>query len=244
MSAVSSLVKDQPALASAQRVNHSLTAPAEKRALTWMAERMPRWATSDQLTMLGFLAQLGAGVFYVLARYNKYNLLGVIVCIVLNWFGDSLDGTLARVRNQQRQRYGFYVDHMVDIFGATALMCGLGLSGFIHWLVAAAMLTAFLLLSAESYLATHTLSRFQMSQGFFGPTEIRLLLIIGNLALLRSPYATLFGQRLLLFDVGGIIAATAMLAMAVATAVRHTAELYRQEPLVITRCAAPSADRR
>jgi len=120
---------------------------------------------------------------------------------------------------------------MVDILGATALMCGLGLSGYVHWPVAIAMLVAFLLLSAESYLATYTLECFQMSQGIFGPTEIRILLIIGNLALLRSPYATLFGHQYLLFDVGGVIAASAMVVMALAITVRHTAELYQQEPL-------------
>jgi len=216
---------------SAQRVNRSLTAGIEKRALTWMAERAPCWVTSDGLTLLGLLAQIGAGVFYALSRYNDAGLAGVIVCIVLNWFGDSMDGTLARVRSQQRPRYGFYVDHMVDILGATAMMCGLGFSGFVHWQVALAMLISFLLLSAESYLATYTLSSFQMSQGMFGPTEIRILLIIGNLALLRSPYATVLGHRLLLFDLGGAIAATTMLAMAIAIAARHTAELYRQEPL-------------
>jgi archaetidylinositol phosphate synthase len=215
----------------ARRVNRSLTAALEKRTLTWMAERAPQWLTSDQLTMLGLLSQVGAGAFYLLSRYNPYWLLGVIACIVLNWFGDSMDGTLARVRNQQRPRYGFYVDHMVDIFGATALMSGLGGSGFVHWQVAIAMLIAFLLLSAESYLATYTLSCFQMSQGIFGPTEIRILLIIGNVALLRTPYATLFGHRYLLFDVSGVIAASLMLAMAVTITVRHTAELYRQEPL-------------
>jgi archaetidylinositol phosphate synthase len=196
-----------------------------------MAERVPQWITSDRLTALGLVAQIVAGAFYVLARYNKYALLGVVACIVLNWFGDSMDGTLARVRNQQRPRYGFYVDHMVDILGATALMCGLGLSGYVHWPVAIAMLVAFLLLSAESYLATYALECFQMSQGIFGPTEIRILLIIGNLALLRSPYATLFGHQYLLFDVGGVIAASAMVVMALAITVRHTAELYQQEPL-------------
>jgi len=215
----------------ARRVNRSLTAGAEKRALTWMAERAPRWVTSDGLTLLGLMAQVGAGGFYVLARFNKYALLGVIACIVLNWLGDSMDGTLARVRNQQRPRYGFYVDHMVDVFGATALMGGLSLSGFVHWPVAIAMLVAFLLLSAESYLATYTLGCFQMSQGVFGPTEIRILLIAGNVALLRSPYSTLFGHRYLLFDVGGVIAAIGMAAMAVVITARHTAELYRQEPL-------------
>ena len=217
--------------ATAQRVNQSLTAGIEKRALMWMAERAPRWVTSDGLTLLGLVAQIGAGGFYVLSRENKYWLLGVIACIVLNWFGDSMDGTLARVRNQQRPRYGFYVDHMVDVLGATALMCGLGFSGYAHWPVAIAMLVTFLLLSAESYLATYTLSTFQMSQGMFGPTEIRILLIVGNVALLRSPYSTLFGQRYLLFDVGGAIAAVGMFAMAIFITARHTAELYRQEPL-------------
>ena len=196
-----------------------------------MAQRAPRWITSDGLTLLGLLAQFGAGAFYAISGSNRYWLLGVIACIILNWFGDSMDGTLARVRNQQRPRYGFYVDHMVDIFGATALMCGLGFSRFVHWPVAMAMLVAFLLLSAESYLATYTLSCFQMSQGVFGPTEIRILLIIGNLALLRSHYATIFGQRYLLFDVGGVIAAVGMLVMAVFITIRHTADLYRQEPL-------------
>ncbi|MGZ3584901.1 MAG: CDP-alcohol phosphatidyltransferase family protein [Ktedonobacterales bacterium] len=196
-----------------------------------MAERAPAWVTSDRLTALGLLAQLGAGLSYALSRYNGWGLLGVILCLVLNWLGDSMDGTLARVRNQQRPRYGFYVDHMVDIFGATALMCGLGFSGFVHWPVAVAMLIGFLLLSAESYLATYTLSCFQMSQGIFGPTEIRILLIIGNLALLRDRFATVMGHRYLLFDIGGTIAAAAMLAMAIVIAARHTAELYRQEPL-------------
>jgi len=217
--------------ATAQRVNRSLTASGERRLLEWMARRAPLWITSDRLTILGLVAQIGAGVFYGLSRFNQSALLIVNLCLVLNWLGDSLDGTLARVRRQQRPRYGFYVDHMVDIFGAVALMCGLGYSGFLHWPVDIAMLVAFLLLSAESYLATYTLSCFQLSQGFFGPTEIRILLIIGNVALLRSPYSTLFGHRMLLFDLGGTIAAVGMLAMAIVVTARHTAQLYRQEPL-------------
>lgn len=217
--------------ATARRVNRSLTASAEKQALQWMAQRAPRWVTSDQLTVLGLSAQIGAGIFYAVARTHRYALLLVVVCVALNWLGDSLDGTLARVRQQQRPRYGFYVDHMVDLFGAVALMTGLGCSGFVHWPSAVAMLIAFLLLSSESYLATYTLECFEMSQGFFGPTEIRILLIVGNLALLRSPYATILGHRFLLFDVGGAIAAAGMFAMALAVTARHTAELYRQEPL-------------
>ena len=174
----------------ARRVNQALTASIEKRALLWMAERAPDWLSSDQLTLLGLGAQVAAGIFYALSRINRYALLLVILCIALNWLGDSMDGTLARVRRQQRPRYGFYVDHMVDIFGSVALMAGLGCSGFLHWQTAIAMLIAFLILSSESYLATYTLSCFQLSQGIFGPTEIRILLIAGNLALLRSQYAT------------------------------------------------------
>ena len=217
--------------ASAPRVNQALTASIEKRALHWIAEHAPQWLTSDQLTLLGLIAQIGAGVFYAFSRYNRRALLLVILCIILNWLGDSLDGTLARVRHQQRPRYGFYVDHIVDIFGSIALMFGLALSGLLHWQTAIAMLIAFLLLSSESYLATYTLSRFQLSQGIFGPTEIRILLIIGNLALLRNPYSTLFGHTMLLFDLGGTIAAIGMFAMAIFTTLRHTAQLYREEPL-------------
>ena len=142
-----------------------------------------------------------------------------------------MDGTLARVRHQQRPRYGFYVDHIVDVFGSIALMFGLGCSEFLHWQTAIAMMVAFLLLSSESYLATYTLSCFQLSQGFFGPTEIRILLIAGNLALLHSPYSTLFGHRMLLFDLGGTVAAIGMFLMAILVTIRHTAQLYRHEPL-------------
>ncbi|HEU5341569.1 CDP-alcohol phosphatidyltransferase family protein [Edaphobacter sp.] len=231
MSTQTVVPNNKTSFATAQRVNQSLTAALEKRALTWMAERAPRWLTSDQLTALGFAAQIGAGAGYALSRYDHRFLLLVAVCITLNWFGDSMDGTLARVRHQQRPRYGFYVDHIVDILGAVALMCGLGLSGFAHWWVTIAMLVAFLLLAGESYLATYTLSRFELSQGLFGPTELRILLIAGTLALLRDPHAHIFGHNVLLFDLGGAIAAACMFALVIVLSMRHTAQLYREEPL-------------
>lgn len=227
-SAVSSRPASRP---TAQRINRSLTASVEKRALLWMARHAPAWLTSDQLTILGLGAQIAAGVFYALARYHHSALLLVVICIVLNWLGDSLDGTLARVRNRQRPRYGFYVDHIVDIFGAVALMGGLACSGFLHWQTAVALLVAFLILAAESYLAAYSLSCFQLSQGIFGPTEIRILLIIGSFALLHSSYTTFLGHRLLLFDLAGAIAAAGMSVIAVCIAMQHTAQLYREEPL-------------
>lgn len=224
-------VKHLTSFRSAARVNRSLTAPLEKRALEWMAGHAPAWLTSDQLTLLGLAAQFAAGLGYALAGTHRWALLLVCLCLALNWLGDSMDGTLARVRRQQRPRYGFYVDHMVDLFGSIALMTGLGFSGFLHWQTAIAMLIAFLLLSSESYLATYTLSCFQLSQGLFGPTEIRLLLVAGNLALLRSRYSVILGHRVLLFDLGGAIAAVSMFLLAISVTLRHTAELYRQEPL-------------
>jgi phosphatidylglycerophosphate synthase len=225
------VTKSKDSFKPATRVHQALTASLEKRALHWMAARSPQWLTSDQLTVLGLGAQVGAGVAYAAARSHPLALWLVIVCIVLNWLGDSLDGTLARVRCQQRPRYGFYVDHMVDILGSIALMGGLAYSGFVHRQIATAMLVAFLVLASESYLATYTLSRFELSQGLFGPTEIRILLVLGNLALLRSPYATVFGHRMLLFDLGGFIAAACMSVLAIFITVRHTVQLYREEPL-------------
>ncbi len=217
--------------APAQRMNTSLTASREADVLRWLASRLPGWITSDQLTALGFAAQLGAGIAFAIARYHRRALLAVVLCIVLNWLGDSLDGTLARVRGHGRPRYGFYVDHVSDALGAVALMGGLGCSGYLHWTTAVAMLIAFLLLACESYLATYTLSRFELSQGLFGPTEIRLALIAGTLALLRSPYAHVFGRRLLLFDLGGWIAIAGMATMLMLVTLRHTVQLYREQPL-------------
>ena len=221
-----------PTFVQAQRVNQSLTAAAETRILRWLAQRAPSWVTSDGLTLLGLLAQVAAGGFFAVARTHRLALLAVIVCIFLNWLGDSLDGTLARVRCQQRPRYGFYVDHIVDLFGALALMTGMACSGLIHPGVAIALLVAFLLLAGESFLASYTLQRFELSQGYFGPTEIRMLMILGILKVMQNPMVTLVGQRLLLFDVVGVAASLVMVGMVVRLALRHTAELYSQEPIV------------
>ncbi len=215
----------------AERVQRAITAGAEKRALIWMAERMPAWVNSDYLTLLGFLGQFLAGASYAMARYSPKWLIAANVFIFVNWFGDSLDGTLARVRNQQRPRYGFYVDHVIDTFGAAFLMGGLAISGYLHWAVAAAMLVAFLMVSIEVYLATYTLGRFKLSYGLFGPTEIRLALCIGNVFLLYKPWVHFAGRVVRLYDVAGVIAALAMLGIMIASAAHHTRELYRQERL-------------
>ena len=137
-----------------------------------------------------------AGASYAFARTNRFGLILATCFLALNWFGDSLDGTLARLRNRQRPRYGFYVDHMVDTFGGLFLMGGLALSGFIDWRIALAMFIAFLMLSVQVYLATYTVGTFQLSFAKFGPTEIRILLSAGNLALWFHPDARIFGSGL------------------------------------------------
>ncbi|MGA8272553.1 MAG: CDP-alcohol phosphatidyltransferase family protein [Candidatus Sulfotelmatobacter sp.] len=214
---------------SATRVQNSLAATAEKRTLIWLANRTPSWINSDHLTILGLVSQCAAGGCYALARLNPDALLVGIVCLALNWLGDSLDGTLARVRNRQRPRYGFYVDHITDTIAAFFLMAGLALSGYIHPAIAIGMLVAFLMLSIEAYLATYTLGQFQLSYWKFGPTEIRILLACGNVALLQHPTIKLFHHPVRIFDLGGMIAIAGMGLMLVVSALRHTIKLYNEE---------------
>jgi archaetidylinositol phosphate synthase len=214
----------------ATRIHGSFMAAAEKRALVWMAERMPAWVNSDHLTLLGFAAQIATGVCYALAGHDRRMLLAAGVCLAVNWFGDSLDGTLARVRQRQRPRYGFYVDHIIDSVGAVAMMGGLALSGYMHPVIAIGLLIAFLLLSIQSYLATYTLGEFHLSIWRFGPTELRVLLVAGNLALFRWPWV--IHGRYRLFDIGGAIGLAVMLVMLVAVILKNTVRLYREERIL------------
>jgi archaetidylinositol phosphate synthase len=213
------------------RIQTSFTSTPERAALHWLASRMPAAVNSDHLTLLGFIAMFLAGASYAYARYDRVGFLLAIVFLALNWFGDSLDGTLARVRDCQRPRYGFYVDHIIDSFGALFLIAGLAASGCVDWRVAAGMLIAFLLLSIESYLATYTLGVFRLSFAKFGPTEIRILLAIGSLALFFSPDLRISHSGYRLLDVGGLIAIIIMMLMVVVSAISHTITLYRAESI-------------
>ena len=214
----------------ALRLQESFTAAAERKALAWLALRLPAWVNSDHLTLLGFVAMLLAGASYALARNHRSGLLLATFFLALNWFGDSLDGTLARLRNRQRPRYGFYVDHMVDTFGGFFLIGGLALSGFIAWRIAAGMFVAFLMLSIEVYLATYTVGTFRLSFAKFGPTEIRILLALGNVELWLHPGARILGSSYRLFDVAGFIAIAGMSLMLVVSTILNTLKLYRAEP--------------
>ena len=209
------------------RIQESLLAALEKRLLLWLAERIPSRLNSDHLTVLGFAAQLLTGISYALARFDKLWLIVGIGFMVLNWFGDSLDGTLARVRNQQRPRYGFYVDHILDSIGSVALMGGLALSGYMSPALAISLLVLFLLLSIQSYLAAYTLGEFRMSFWSFGPTELRLLLVAGNLALFR--WQTILHGHYRLFDFGGAIGIAGMSAMLIFFTIKNIVRLYQEE---------------
>jgi len=220
---------EKPIFQDASRAQLSLLSQIEKRCLIWLAHRMPPWVNSDHLTMLGLVALLMAGLSYWLARWNRFGLLLVIFWLAVNWFGDSLDGTLARVRNQQRPRYGFYVDHVVDAFGTLFLVGGLALSGYMGEGVALGLLIAYFMLSIEVYLATYTLGIFRLSIAKLGPTEARILIAIGNLALFFRPVVRIQGEPYRLFDVAGVIGIVGMGLMLITSAAKNTLALYRAE---------------
>ena len=213
----------------APRLQESFTARAERKTLLWLAARMPARVNSDHLTMAGFAAMFLAGASYALARTTRAGLVLATLFLAVNWFGDSLDGTLARVRNRQRPRYGFYVDHIIDTFGGFFLMGGLAISGYLDWRVALGMFIAFLMLSVQVYLATYTVGNFQLSFAKLGPTEIRILLALGNAALWFRPDARFFGSPYRLFDVGGVIAIAGMACMLIVSTICNTMKLYRAE---------------
>jgi archaetidylinositol phosphate synthase len=216
----------------ARRIQQSFLSVPEKKALVWMASCTPSWINSDHLTAIGLIAMAGAGAGYWWSSTNRSGLLLVIFCLAVNWLGDSLDGTLARYRNQCRPSYGFYVDHIVDAFSAVFLLGGLALSGYMAIEVAMGLLVAYLLLSIEVYLATYTVGDFKISYFKMGPTELRLLLCVGNLVLyLWKSSVHLLGRSYRIFSVGGTIGISGMILILVISAIQHAIELYRREPL-------------
>lgn len=213
----------------AKRVQASLLAAAEKRCLIWMAERMPAAINSDHLTGLAGISMLAAGLFYW--NGSPAALVAAVGCLALNWFGDSLDGTLARVRHHERPRYGFYVDHVLDVVCILFIFAGLVLGGHMSAPIGAGFLLAYYLLMIEIALATHAVGTFRISFFKFGPTELRILLAIGTLRLIETPFVTLAGTRYLLFDVGGAVAIAGLLFTFILAATANTRRLYKAEPL-------------
>jgi archaetidylinositol phosphate synthase len=210
------------------REHTSVLAESEKRLLVRMAGRLPGWVNSDHLTSLGAVAMVGVGLAF---WAGGSALLLVIPLLALNWFGDSLDGTLARVRNRQRPRYGYYVDHVLDAVGLACLFGGLMLGQHMSLTPGLAFLAAYYLLVVEISLATHARGTFKLAFVKIGPTELRILLSIGTLQLMHSDMVTILGHRWLLFDVGGAVAIAGFLVAFSVGAVKNGVALYQEERL-------------
>jgi len=213
----------------ARRVHESLLASIEKRRLIWMAGRMPPSINSDHLTALAGASMLGAGLCYW--NGSRPALLAAIGLLVANWFGDSLDGTVARVRHHERPRYGFYVDHVLDVLCILFIFAGLVLGGHMSLAIGAGFLIAYYLLMIEIALATHAVGVFRISFWKFGPTELRILLALGSLRLMQSDFVTLAGSTYRLFDIGGVVAIIGLTVTFIVSAVVNTRTLYAAEPL-------------
>ncbi len=219
------------AAATHSRINDGLLAQVERRTLLWLAHRLPAHIHSDHLTALAVVGTAVASMSFALARWFPVALVGVVAGLALNWFGDSLDGTLARVRRQERPRYGYYVDHVLDVVGAAMLMGGLACSGSMRPLVALAVLVAYLLVSAEVVLSTAVGGVFRMSFVRVGPPELRVLIAAGAVSLLRWPTVALPGLGAVhVFDVAGVVATAGLLLALATSAVLMGRQLYLAEP--------------
>jgi phosphatidylglycerophosphate synthase len=201
-----------------------LLAVPEARVLDWIAGRLPAWVKPDHLTGLGVLAALGIAAAYVLSNGDEMWLWAASALLVVHWLGDSLDGTLARVRKTERPRYGYYLDHLVDAFATAAIGIGLGLSPYMLLSVGLVIVVAYLILSINTYLETQAFGVFTLGYGRFGPTEARLVLIAVNTLLL----AGIGGNGLL--DLIAIGLAGAMIAALMGRAARNLRRLSELEP--------------
>jgi len=217
----------------AEREPNFLLARAEKRALRAIALRLPRWILPDDLTALGVLSAVGICAAYVLSNESALWLWIASGLLVMHWLGDSLDGTLARVRGIQRPRYGYYLDHLVDAVSTALIGIGLGLSPYMLLSVGTLIVVAYLILSINVYLEAHALGRFSIGYGLIGPTEIRLILIALNTALALVPGGVHFavaGTRLTPLDLVGVAIAAVMVVLVLGRAARNLRELAALEP--------------
>jgi phosphatidylglycerophosphate synthase len=220
-----------------KRIQDSMLASLEKRCLIWMAGRMPPAVNSDHLTSLAGLSMLAAGLCYW--NGSPAALLAAVVLLAVNWFGDSLDGTLARVRHHERPRYGFYVDHVLDVLCILFIFAGLVLGNHMSLAIGGGFLLAYYLLMIEIALATHAIGTFRISFWKFGPTELRILLAIGTVRLMYSGIVTIAGSDYLLFDVGGVVAILGLVVTFLVSAITNTRALYIAEPLPGRAARAP-----
>ncbi len=186
------------------RVQNSILSGLEKKVLVWLSLRLPRWLTSDHLTGIGLLGAFIAGGGYVLSNWGREFLWLSSFGFVVNWFGDSLDGTLARVRNKQRPTYGFYLDHNIDAITALIITVGAGISPFVSFSVAMLILVGYYLLSIFTYINTYLKGTFKISYFNLGPTEFRIIIIMLNALFvilpMKNPPVVVLEITIKLFD--------------------------------------------
>ena len=166
--------------ADAVRIQTSVLNALEKKALVWLAERQPRWVTSDILTYLGTFGAVVIAVGYILSAWNINFLWLSSLGFVINWYGDSLDGTLARVRKTQRPIYGYYLDHTIDAINEVMIFIGIGLSGLMHLEIALLALVMYLLMTINVSINAHLKKEFKLTYASMGPTEFRIIMIMIN----------------------------------------------------------------
>jgi archaetidylinositol phosphate synthase len=216
----------------AHREPNFLTARLEKRLLRYVAARLPRRVMPDHMTALGVLAAIGVAAAYGLSNESSAWLWAASALLVVQWLGDSLDGTLARVRRIERPRYGYYLDHLVDAFATVAIGVGLGLSPYMLLSVGLAVALVYLLLSINVYLEAQTLGRFGIGYGRIGPTEARIALIAANTALALGAGLSfeVLGVGLTALDLVGALAIAVMLAGLLGRVGRNLKTLSELEP--------------
>ena len=219
-------------MATATRELTFLLAAPEKKLLQAVARRIPRRWRPNHLTVLGVLAATGAGAAYALARHHPAWLWVASAFLVLQWFGDSLDGTLARVRGAERPRYGYYLDHITDAYSTAVIGIGIGLSHYVHVGLALGLVVLYLALSVNVYLETHVFGKFELGYGLLGPTEVRIIMIVANVALALHRELPGVAWPSIAVVTNGVVAGllVGMLGLLVARFVRNVQMLARLEP--------------
>ena len=224
-------VNKENAVEKHSRVNRILLGPLERPALKWLAERMPGWITPDILTAIGFFGAILIAVSYYLTNFNPAFLWLASFGFFINWFGDSLDGTLARFRKIERPRYGFFLDHTLDSASETIIFIGLGLSPYVNLNLAFLALIGYLLLSIFVFISTYVSGEFKISYGSFGPTEIRAVAILANTLIffMGNPVVGIFGREIALYDLLLGIVTVALFSIFIVSTILRARELNKME---------------
>ncbi|MDE5969810.1 MAG: CDP-alcohol phosphatidyltransferase family protein [Muribaculaceae bacterium] len=219
----------------AERIQTSILNRLEKKALVWLAQRQPSWMTSDTLTYFGVVAAVLYAVFCWMSQSNIYYLWAASFCLVLNWYGDSLDGTLARVRETQRPKYGFFIDHSLDAL-TTCLFCiGLGLAPLMYLSIALFIMGGYLCMSIYTYLSTIIMGKFRLTYASLGPTEMRLIIIAVFIIRMYCPVLTeytydILGQPWTVFDGIGALVAAALFLIYIGSLAKDLKALAKIDP--------------